>query len=162
MLNVNAGLPPNDPALLNCTCVSDPPGVPEPPEPVTQFPLILKQPPDKSMPPANVEVPVFVSDINPVSVPPASARYDNDGISLAVSPASPCTVELVIVTPLSESIFCESAISLVKPPVLGELPRLYNSDRSAFIFSSTVASEMPPAFVEPPYVLLLVVLYVLW
>lgn len=33
LLNVNPASPPNDPPSLNCTCVSDPPGVPPPPPP---------------------------------------------------------------------------------------------------------------------------------
>src|SRR6266513_2922614 len=35
--HVRLALPPNDPALLNCTCVVEPPGVPPPPLPVTQL-----------------------------------------------------------------------------------------------------------------------------
>ena len=43
--------PPKEPELLNCTCVFEPPGVPLPPPPPIQVPLIEKHPPARLIPP---------------------------------------------------------------------------------------------------------------
>ena len=66
VLKVKLASPPNVPSLLNCTCVSKPPGVPLPPPapPVMHVPLTLKQPPERSMPFANVDVAVVDATVS--------------------------------------------------------------------------------------------------
>ena len=53
--------PPKLPPLLNCNCPLDPPGVPLPPPVPKQVPFTETQPPVIAIPPANVEVDVFVT-----------------------------------------------------------------------------------------------------
>ena len=53
-LYVKPASPPKEPALLNCTSVVDPPGVPDPPP--THVPLTAKQPPERLKPTFEVEV----------------------------------------------------------------------------------------------------------
>jgi len=85
--NVNDGEPLNVPFSLNCTWVSEPPGFPVPPEPM-HVPFTAKQPPARSMPPANVEVaePETASaasvdvplNVTPEIVPPEMLAFEID------------------------------------------------------------------------------------
>ena len=106
----------NEPLSLNCTCVSEPPGVPEPPLPVIQVPSTAKHPSARSMPFANVDVPAPVTESEPtlallaVKVVAATLEFE-------IEP--PVNVEFEISTLLSWSILFVSAMVFVKPPEAG-------------------------------------------
>jgi len=61
-LKVKFALPAKVFPSLNCTCVSLPPGVPEPPLPVMQTLSTAKQPSERLTPPTKVDVPVLVTE----------------------------------------------------------------------------------------------------
>ena len=144
-LKISVEVPSNPPApLLNCSEFVGPPEVPL--LALMQVPLMLKQPPERSTPPANVEVPVDVLSKVPVKVPPPSGKYASTGISDAVRPEIPCTVALLIDTPLKLSMRCVSARLLLSPPELG-VPKRLNSVRNILSFVLRSSSEIPPGAV---------------
>jgi len=115
---VNDEEPANELLSLNCTCVSLPPGVPEPPLPVTHVPSIEKQPSVISMPLANVDV----------ALVPLRLRYG------ACMP--PEKVEVPV--PVTVREVAETLVPEMEPPVIVESESVMSS-------SSSIRSAPPTA-----------------